>query len=162
MSFRDSFLKKKEKTKRVVEKVIPTAGSPLKHRTPRLQKTALSDLENLTNTISQVIEEKLQNITETIKIQSELIQQYKPLTPRLWNEENRFNFMQIYSRPDKKGFKAVEMFTHFGSEQVTWSDVTIYIQDVHKLGMLRKNRDGWYKLTPKGREHHQKLREVKK
>jgi len=69
--------------------------------------------------------------------------------------------MKRKSRPDKKGFKRVELYEFFGSEEVEYNDIDAFVGEYHKLKFLRRNRDGWFKLTPKGREHHQKLQEAK-
>lgn len=160
-----------------VREPVPT--EPKAKKRPR--RTSKIDLKKMTEDIvSQVTE----NLTESLgkvekyepdkslqKIIGDLGMQVgtlkaelkilEPLKDKIWNEVNRLKWMNSMTRPDKKGFKKVEMERYFSSEDVKWSDIDSIIEEYKKIGLLKTSRNGWMRLTPKGKEHYQNLLEAK-
>lgn len=101
-------------------------------------------------------------ISEGVELenQAKIIQQYQALTPRIWNELNRLQWMKIKSRRDKKGFKKVECFEYFGLEDIDYNDIDTIVNEYHKLKLIHRDKAGWYKMTKKGRKHLKNLQEA--
>lgn len=177
-------------TKLTARPTAPTAPRPQKRpprtRQPKIDpKTLVNDIiAGLSQTLTETIETKVneaisqqhqpvpqQHENMTIRVVEELsnklvmqeaeLAKLRPLEDKAWDEVNRLRWMNEMTRPGKKGFKRVEMERFFGSRTVTWNDIDSILAEYHKMRLLRKDRAGWYSLTPKGRKHYQDLLDVK-
>ncbi|MFX0150966.1 MAG: hypothetical protein ACFFAJ_09310 [Candidatus Hodarchaeota archaeon] len=177
MSFRDSFLKKKS-TKPTVSiqkrpprapKIDPKllANMVTMEDLQILKQDLLSSLKQNISPVPQSDINAIQSLKKIIEEQSRLIgaqdvklKNLAPLKDKLWNEINRLKWMNSMTRPDKKGFKKVEMEAFFGSAIVQWSDIDSVVENYKKRGLIRTGRNGWIQLTPKGKEHYRNLLEA--
>jgi hypothetical protein len=168
---------------------IPTAPTPPRRRhkkTPQIdvEKLTKDIVSQVTESLAETIENKLKasppkpiegngvdpeksytNIINDLgmkigSLEAE-IRSLEPLKEKMWNEVNRLKWMNSMTRPDKKGFKKVEMERYFGSTVVGWSEVDSIIEDYKKMGLISTGRNGWMRLTQKGKKQYQNLLEVK-
>ncbi|MCK5139886.1 MAG: hypothetical protein KAQ85_08600 [Thermodesulfovibrionia bacterium] len=144
-----------------VREPIPTVREPIP-TTPRITRRKKQDVDitKLTKSITDLTQLVLKSNEKLTEQQAEL-KDLRPLSDKTWNEVNRLKWINHMTRPDKKGFKKVEMENHFSSKTVGWAEIDSVVEEYKKMKIIRTSANGWMRLTPKGREHYRNLLEAK-
>lgn len=144
--------KKKKVKKKEVSRLVTSA--PPRPRPPRAQRTAQIDIEKLTNTITLALDEKLQSFTQMFENQAILSQ--AGLQRHDFTRENLILFMAEEDRAKSKLCYMEKFFRHTTSPAIIDNEV----KQMKKEGLIRTNKCGWMRLSPKGWNVHKQIIEL--